>query len=268
MLIVLSACSVSNFPKNLSHAILKQESPVIVKNGLPSYLIMLDALILTYPEDESFLFAAAKLNAAYAGSFSDTPEQARKLSSKALDYAKRGLCEEEEDLCEIRHFSNEKISQQLKELDEDELPAIYTFASSWLSYIQTHSGDWNAIADLSKAKLLMQWVVKMQPKHDLGMPYVYLGVIESQFPPALGGKPALAKTYFEKAFEYSKNKNLISKVYYAKFYARLIFDQALHDKLLRQVIKANPKHNNLTLINILAQEQAQTLLDDSPNYFE
>lgn len=265
---MLSACSVSNLPRNLSRAIVEQESPVIVKQGLPAYLIMLDALLLTYPEDESFLFAAAKLNAAYAGSFSDTPEQAQKLSSKALDYAKRGLCEEEEELCNIRHFSNEKISQQLEELDEDELTAIYTFASSWLSYIQTHADDWNAVAELSKAKLLMQWVVKMQPKHDLGMPYVYLGVIESQFPPALGGKPELAKNYFEKAFEYSKNKNLISKVYYAKFYARLVFNQKLHDTLLRQVLKADPKHDNLTLINVLAQEQAQTLLDDSPNYFE
>lgn len=268
MLMGLSACSVGKLPTNLSRSVLNQDSPELVKQGLPSYLILLDALVLTYPEDDSFLFSAAKLNAAYAGSFADNPKQAKSMAKKALSYAQRGLCEEEKSLCKIQTFSSEKISQELKKLDEDELPAVYAFASSWLSYIQTHSNDWSAIANLSKAKLLMQWVVDTKPKHDKGMPYVYLGVIESQFPPALGGKPDLAKAHFEKAFEYSSNKNLISKVYYAKFYARLMFNQTLHDELLKQVIKAEPKHEGLTLMNVLAQEQAQVLLNDSPNYFE
>ncbi len=247
---------------------MQQNSPELVKSGLPSYLLMLDAFVLTYPKNESFLFSAAKLNAAYAGSFADNPEQAKNMAKKALSYATRGLCEQEEDLCKIRTFNAEKITQKLTEYDESSVPAIYAFAAAWLSYIQTHSDDWSAIAELSKAKALMEWVVKVEPKHDKGTPYIYLGVITAQVPASLGGKPELAKRYFEQAFIYSNKQNLMSKLYYAKFYARLVFQKQLHDELLNEILSSKSLSGEFTLMNVLAKQQAQVLLNSSSDYFE
>ena len=59
----------------------------------------------------------------------------------------------------------------------------------------------------------------------------------------------------------------MAKVLFAKQYARLMFEQELHDQLLNDVLAAEPEYEGLTLINGLAQRQAQVLLDESPDYF-
>ncbi|MEC9256832.1 MAG: TRAP transporter TatT component family protein, partial [Pseudomonadota bacterium] len=59
-----------------------------------------------------------------------------------------------------------------------------------------------------------------------------------------------------------------AKVLYAKQYARLMFEQELHDTLLTEVLEADPYAEGLTLINRLAQRQAETLLAESADYFE
>ncbi len=57
------------------------------------------------------------------------------------------------------------------------------------------------------------------------------------------------------------------RVLYAKHYARLVFDKDLHDRLLNEVIAADPHAPGLTLINVLAQEQAHELLESGKDYF-
>ena len=59
--LLLGACSVTQLPDNLSRAMLNQDDPEVVADGAPAYLLMLDALILTYPENERFLLAGAQL---------------------------------------------------------------------------------------------------------------------------------------------------------------------------------------------------------------
>jgi hypothetical protein len=57
------------------------------------------------------------------------------------------------------------------------------------------------------------------------------------------------------------------RVLYAQFYARLVFDQALHDKLLNEVLAADPVAPRLTLINTLAKGKAKALLESGKDYF-
>jgi hypothetical protein len=57
-------------------------------------------------------------------------------------------------------------------------------------------------------------------------------------------------------------------VLYAQQYARLLFEQELHDRLLMEVLQANPKAEGLTLMNQLAKQQAEILLAESAEYFE
>ena len=57
------------------------------------------------------------------------------------------------------------------------------------------------------------------------------------------------------------------RVLYAQFYARLVFDQALHDKLLNEVLAADPVAPRLTLINMLAKKKAKALLASGKDFF-
>ncbi|WP_246624729.1 TRAP transporter TatT component family protein [Oceanobacter mangrovi] len=268
-LLMLTACSVSNLPNNLSRSMLNNENPDVVAAGAPAYLLLLDALVLTYPENEDFLLSAAKLYGAYSGVFSEDPEQARNMANKALAYSTRALCEYDDDACEaVKKPQDEMLAILKEDFDEDDIEVFYSYATSKAGWIQANSSDWSAIAELGKTKALMQWVAQYDPTYDHGTLQVYLGVMETQLPPSLGGKPELGREHFEKALEYSNGKHLMAKVLYAKQYARLMFDQELHDRLLNEVINASPEAEGLTLINRLAQREAKVLLAGSAEYFE
>lgn len=267
-ILAIQACSIGNLPTNLSRSMMNQEDPELVRTAAPAYLLMLDALVATYPDDETFLIPAAKLYGAYAGVFSNDEAQTKRMANRAKEYAQRALCENEEDLCEALDLKVEDILLELDDLDEDELTLVYTYASSWASWIQANSGDWDAVAQLPKVKTLFKWVLSYDPSYDNGTTQVYMGVLESQLPPSLGGRPDLAKMHFDNAILASNNKHLMAKVLYAQQYARLLFEQELHDRLLSEVISADPKAEGLTLINQLAKQQAEILLAESAEYFE
>ena len=59
----------------------------------------------------------------------------------------------------------------------------------------------------------------------------------------------------------------MAKVLYAEKYARLVFNRELHDTLLSEVTDADPYGEALTLINLVAQDQAAALLESADEYF-
>jgi hypothetical protein len=267
--LALSACSVTRLPDNLSRAMLNQDDPEVVAAGAPAYLLMLDALILTYPENERFLLAGAQLYGAYAGVFAQDEDQAKSMADKAMGYARRALCEHDIDACELMDGPADDLAPGLKRhYTEDDLDIFYAYGAAWAGWIQANTGDWNAIAQVGKVKTLMSWVADYDPAYDNATVQVYLGVLESQLPPSVGGKPEIGQAHFEKAIELSNDQHLMAKVLYAKQYARLMFEQELHDRLLQEVLDADPYAESLTLINRLAQRQAAMLLAESADYFE
>jgi hypothetical protein len=258
------------FATNLGNAVLNSDDPATVGDGLPAYLLLLDSLIAGQKPDDkngaSTLLAAAKLNGAYAGNFTgDDKERAQRLSKKSFDYARRATCLEDAALCAAMDKDGDGFAAVVNADTNTDL--MYGLASSWSGYLQTHSEDWGAIADLPKVEALLNRVVALDPKHDQGQAYMYLGVINSLRPEAVGGKPELGRTYFEKAVEMSGGKNLYAKTLEAEFYARLVFNQELHDKLLNEVLAADPSAPGFTLINTLAKQRAKKLLESGKDYF-
>jgi hypothetical protein len=144
---------------------------------------------------------------------------------------------------------------------------MYILAGAWAGYLQANSEDWGAIVDLPKIQALLERVVALDPTHDNGQAWVYLGVINSLRPEAIGGKPAEGRRDFKKSIELSGGRNLYAKTLFAEFYARLVFDQELHDKLLNEVLAADPVAPGFTLMNVLAQERAKKLLESGKDYF-
>ena len=95
----------------------------------------------------------------------------------------------------------------------------------------------------------------------------YLAVLNTIRPPALGGNFEAGKAHFERATALSKGKDLSISVDFARYYARTLYDRELHDKLLNEVIAAEPNQEGFTLFNTLAQREAQELLDSADDYF-
>ena len=161
----------------------------------------------------------------------------------------------------------EPFQAEVAKVGAKDVAILYVLATSWAGRIQSNSGDWKAIADIPKVQALLERVVVLDPTRAKGEPYMYLGVLATLRPATLGGKPEEGKADFEKALALSDGKNQMVRVLYAKHYARLVFDQELHDKLLNEVIAADPHAPGLTLINVLAQQQAHQLLESGKDYF-
>lgn len=253
---------------NLSDSILSQNDPQVVADGAPSYLIMLDSLVMGSPDDADLLSASASLYSAYATLFVDEPERAAKMTDKALTYARQAICEEVEKICATDQGDIDVFKQALTEVEEDEIKLLFTYGSAWAGWIQSHRDDWNAVAQVPKIEAVMTRVAELDETYEWGRAYLYLGVINSQLPPALGGKPEKGRAFFEKAIEIAEGQDLIAKVEFARHYSRLLFDQELHDQLLNEVVAADPNQGTLTLSNSIAQQHAKELLATSQEYFE
>ncbi|GAB3736910.1 hypothetical protein GCM10028794_18080 [Silanimonas algicola] len=256
------------FADNLGSAVLNADDPATVRDGLPAYLLLLDGLIEGDPDNVGTLLAAANLNGAYAGNFTG-PDTARaqRLASRALAYAKRATCIEEAGLCATLEGNPDVFAEALEGVPDERVGLIYGLAAAWAGHIQANRDDWGAVADLPKVEALLLRVVAIDANHDGGLPLVYLGVLNSLRPAAVGGKPEVGKAYFQQAIDASEGRNLYAKTLMAEFHARLVFDQSLHDRLLTEVLAADPKAPRYTLMNTLAQVRAKALLESGKDYF-
>ena len=252
---------------DLTAAMLDNEDLEVVRNGAPAYLIMLDALLRSNADSPALLQAAASLNAAYGSAFAEDPEQAKTFAAKALRLASRAACAEVAWTCEARTMPFGEYEERLPTLREAHVPVAYTLATSWAGWIQAHSEDWNAVAELGRVKALMARIAELDGSWENGGPHMYLGVFETLAPPALGGRPEVGREHFERAIEISGGRHLLARVMFASQYARLVYDRELHDRTLRDVLAANPRVEGLTLSNRVAQEQARALLDSADEYF-
>ncbi len=155
----------------------------------------------------------------------------------------------------------------MNDFDTDDVPVLFGFASAWATWIQANSDDWNATIQLPKVAALMERVIALDEGYDHGNAHVYMGVLSTQLPAEVGGKPEVGRQHFERANELSAGRNLMVNVLFAKYYARLVFDQQLHDSLLNAVLASDTEARDLTLSNALAQQQAKELLEGSNDFF-
>lgn len=257
-----------NLARNLSDAVLNQEDPKIVRDGAPAYLLLLDSLVAGNPENPVILSSASDLYTSYSAIFVNDINRSKILSERALKYSKKALCISYEDSCNWDDYSFDDFNLSLDDLDMKYSDLLLTYSTSYLVYIRSHSNDWNAIARLPYIESALEYYVEKNPEtENIDSVYTYLGILSTLLPPALGGDYEKGKRYFENAIEFSGDQNLSAKVEYALSYARPLYDRELHDKLLQEVISSNPVKKNYTLLNVIAKEQASSMLEDADEYF-
>lgn len=247
---------------NLTSAMLNQNDPDIVRDGAPAYLLLLDSMIRDTPRDQTLLMAGARLYGAFASGLIREPVRIKRLTQRSWEYAQRAFCPRYEAICAQSDARFDQFTATIDRIAPDDLGLLYVYATSWAGWIAARSDDWSALADLPKVEYLLERVVARVPDYDHGRAQLYLAVMHSQLPPSMGGKPEIGKQHFELAIAYSEGRDLMAKVEYARRYARLVFDQSLHDRLLTEVLTAPAEAPDLTLSNILAKQQAEQLLKD------
>lgn len=265
LLSLLSGCvslPTGRLADNLASAMLNQTDPETVRAGAPAYLLLIDSIIDEAPKDPSLLILGARLYTAFAGGLVEDVSRAKRLSSRAREYGRRALCPAAPAVCRSENLPYTEFISAIEGIPEEQFDTLYVYAVSWAGWIEAHRDDWNALADLPKVEYALQRVIDFRPDYDRGRAQLILGVMRTQLPPGLGGKPERGRQHFENAIAFSEGRDLLAKLEFARRYARLVFDQPLHDRLLGEVLEADPLVPDLTLSNVIAQQKAKELLSD------
>ncbi len=263
----LVSSAASQFADNLSSAVLNQDDPETARAAIPSYMILIDSMIEGNPRDPSLLSSAATLYASYGAVFADDAERAKRLTRKARRYALLAMCETYADACNWRSLNYDDFVASLERVSGRHSERLYTYGFATLAYLRAHSDDWNTLAELPQIEALFEHYLDIADGEISPATHTYMGILLTLRPPALGGRPEEARAHFEEAIALSDGRDLTAKVEYARSYAKLLYDRELHDRLLEDVLSADPYANDLTLGNVLAQRDAAELLAQAEDYF-
>jgi hypothetical protein len=257
----------SGMAENLSAAMLNQPDPETVRDGAPAYMLLLDSFLEDSPDDPELLSAAAAMYASYGSVFADDPARAARLTERAREYGAKALCVSYAESCRWPGMSFSEFEASLGGLSTRHAAPVYAYSVASLAWIRAHSDDWNALAELPQMEALLNRYLDIGSGGMTGSVYNYLGILATLRPPALGGEPEKGRDYFERAIELSGGRDLSVKVEYARSYARLLYERELHDRLLNEVMAADPHEPGFTLTNVLAQREAAKLLEEADEYF-
>ncbi len=256
---------------NLATAIMKQDDPQLVRDGAPAYLLLMDGLVEGSPGDVATLMAAAKLYSSYTSAFviGEDRARARVLARRGRAYAFSAAAIEKPSFGELHDKPYREFEPVAREFTAGDEELLFLVISTWAAVVQTHSEDFDQLADLAKIELLTRRLLELDETHYYGAPHLALGLLASLLPPTLGGKPDVAKRHFDRALEIGQGQFLPAYVMYAEQYAKKVFNKKLFVSLLEQVA-ATPADivSELTLINTLAKQQAKELLAEADEYFD
>ena len=252
---------------NLAGAIADSNDPKTVADAVPAYLLMTDGFLRGAPENEPLLISASRLYGTYATVFVSDKERAKALTERALGYARRALCVRSAGFCDLDQSDFRAFSTLLAETEKGDLAALFAVGAAWGGWIEARKDDLSALAKISRIEAVMNRVLALDEGFEDGGAHLYLGVMATLLPPALGGRPEAGRKHFERALELSGGKNLMMKVLYAEKYARMMFDRPLHDRLLGEVMAADAGAPGYRLVNLLAKERASVLLSEADDYF-
>ncbi len=241
----------------------------LVCEGAPAYLLMIDSLVVDDPDRERMLLTAARAYGAYAAAVDacGRPERALRTSDRAREYgaallARRGIGRDLQD------GAPAGLEEALASRGLADVPALFWGAFGWTSWLQRQGGDPAALAALVKVEQIMLRVLELDPAYAEGGPHLFLGAYYGSRPALLGGDPEAARRHFEAALDLSRRGMLAVQVAYAETYARTVFDRALYENLLGEVLSFPlDRRPEFGLANVIAQKRAAVLLAEAESYF-
>ena len=264
--IVMSSAA-SGLTDSISDSVLNQDDPETAKAALPTFMVLIDGMIRDNPEDPALLASGATLYASYGAIFAGDEERASRLTRRARQYAFDAMCASYEPACGWHSATYDEFVATLDGLAPKHAEYLYTYGFASLAFLRAHASDWNSLAELPQMEALFERYMDISGDEVNSAVYTYMGILLTLRPPALGGEPERAREYFEKAIEITGGQDLSVKVEFARGYAKLLYERELHDRLLNEVMAADPYQDGYTLSNVLAKEQAAVLLAEADDYF-
>jgi hypothetical protein len=247
----------------------RQSDLRILREGMPAYLMLIDGMVQTVPDNEQLLIAAAQSYSSFASLFVEDQdkEYANLLYERGRQYALRSL--------EMRGFKEplqrpfDDFKEGLKHLRKKEVPYLFWAATCWANWIRLNLDSMEAMSELPRVEWMMKRVLELDEGFYYGGPHLFMGIWYASRPKIAGGDLKKAQEHFLKALDLGQGKFLMADVYYANYYARKMMDKDLFTSILQKVLETPANTSpDLVLVNTVAKKQAKELLSHVEEYFE
>lgn len=255
--------------KDVNDAALKGKDPLLVRDGLPGSLIIMDGLLEGAPNNEGLLSFAAMTNAQYGFIFLEEtdPARARIYYEKAKGYAVRSIQQSRSDFS--IDGTVDEFAAQLSDFDADDVPTLFWLEMAWGSWINLSRTSPDAIAQAPKVQALMDRVIELDETFFNAGPHLLAGVYYGSRSEMFGGNRKKADHHFERCFELTGGRFLMPYVFYAKYPAVQWQDLDKFKAYLQKVIDApDDLYPEQQVANEMAKQMARRLLDDVEEYFD
>jgi len=243
----------------------RQTNLDLVCEGAPAYLLMIDSMLVSSPENCDLLMIGAQSYSAYASALaecaSDDDPRIGPLTDKAKLYGRRLLAQYLSP-----KNSQDQLDRELAKLSRGDVPRVFWGTFGWLSWVKEQKGSPESIADIVPIEKIMTRLLELDESYQGGAIHLFFGAYYAAKPVMFGGRPDLSKIHFEKALQLSGRKFLTVQTTYAETLARATMDKELHDGLLQEVLAfkldSAPEY---ALSNRIAVSRAKRLLQE--DYF-
>ena len=188
--------------------------------------------------------------------------------SKRLATYEKGITSAEQAMLAVSaEFSNrvnagEALEAALPAIPVEGQAALFWYASNLGRFI---TADMTTAAMYkSRIETVMQRVLELDPTFFHAAPHRFMGAFRAEAPAFLGGNLKASKEHFETALQLAPDC-LETKLLYAELYATRAKDSQLYNRLLTEIVAADPKAiADLVPEQRMAQDRAQALLDGAP----
>jgi len=239
------------------------------EQALPGNLKFLEVMLRSDPDNERLLRLLSQGYSSYALGFLEGKDDAR-----ARDFYLRGrdfgyrIMRQDARLAKALDGTVDDLKAELATRGKDDVPGVFWSAFGLGSYIQLSLTEPAALVDLPKAEAMMEFVDRVDSSYYYGGADLFLGTLAGMRPKVLGGSPAKAKAYFDKALRISGGKFLITYDYYASAYAVPTQNEELFTALLGKVRDASLEIlPEFRLANAIAKQKAEALLAKKADLF-
>lgn len=207
-----SGCSLTTGPSanDILKGMARVPEDTIIRDGLPTYLIMMETMLSRAPEDPKVLEAAARLYSLYGGYFVDEQERAEILTTRALDYALRSADKNIAGMGKARSGRYEDFECLINDTRSVDVATLFFVGSVWLDWVRVRKDDLEAVADLPKIQLIMQRVIALDAEYQNGMATLFLALLASME----YGENEQIRDYFILAVEQAAGKHVMADYFF------------------------------------------------------
>lgn len=276
-LLQLQACSMAQLTVKASMPMieggikaLNRETDIpLAEAAMPPNIELMEGMLINDPGNEALRDYAAQAYYAYAYGFIEdkNPLRAARFYKRGLNHARYRL--HEMGISEaILTGPLDTLSEAVNDTDKDDVPALFWAASNWAKWIDHNRDSASAIADLPRAVILMQRVLKLDEYFYHAGPHIFFGVYYGSRSAMLGGNFELSKQHFESARQWNKHQLLLVELLQAEYLDRQTFNQQGFHQRLTTLIQSDANINpDIALINHIAIVKAQQLLKKESQWF-